>query len=199
MVVSEMGEQWSPHTAPAMQAETHMTPMGSVMGNTSSVMGISMPKVPQLVPVAKLRKQPIRNTMAGRKDWKLWAELFTAEATYAPAPRESVIALRDQAQVSISIAGTMALKPSGSMPIIYWQHKVYYTAVSIGLSCFGGSIRVFAGEEVAILSVKLAFAHGAEVSLQQHQPYHKCDGEKGIVIEGNCLDKKGESGAVLHV
>ena len=34
------------------------------------------------------------------------------------SPEESVIALRDQAQVSISIAGTMALKPSGSMPII---------------------------------------------------------------------------------
>ena len=78
-----------------------------------------MPKVPQLVPVAKLRKQPIRNTMAGRKDWKLWARtLYGRSFTYAPAPRESVIALRDQAQVSISIAGTMALKPPGSMPII---------------------------------------------------------------------------------
>lgn len=86
MVVSEMGEQWSPHTAPAMQAETHMTPMGSVMGNTSSVMGISMPKVPQLVPVAKLRKQPMRNTMAGRKDWKLWAELFTGRSYVCASP-----------------------------------------------------------------------------------------------------------------
>ena len=54
MVVSEMGEQWSPQTAPAMQADTHTTPRGSVSGNTPRVMGIRIPKVPQLVPVAKL-------------------------------------------------------------------------------------------------------------------------------------------------
>ena len=70
MVVSEMGEQWSPQTAPAMQALTHTTPSGSVSGNTPRVMGISMPKVPQEVPVAKDRPTAIRNTMAGRKDLK---------------------------------------------------------------------------------------------------------------------------------
>ena len=32
MVVSEMGEQWSPHTAPAMQAEMQMMPSGIVQG-----------------------------------------------------------------------------------------------------------------------------------------------------------------------
>ena len=66
IVVSEIGEQWSPQTAPAIQAETHTTPRGSVSGKTLRVIGIRIPKVPQLVPVAKAKKHPIRNTTAGR-------------------------------------------------------------------------------------------------------------------------------------
>ena len=73
MVVSEMGEQWSPHTAPAMQAEIQMMPRGSSRGKMAMVMGIRMPKVPQEVPVAKARKQPIKKTMAGRKKAKFSA------------------------------------------------------------------------------------------------------------------------------
>ena len=69
MVVSEMGEQWSPQTAPAMQAEIQTTDRGLSMGKTLWTMGISIPKVPQLVPVAKARKQPMRKTMAGRNIW----------------------------------------------------------------------------------------------------------------------------------
>ena len=73
MVVSEMGEQWSPQTAPAMQAEIHTTARGLSMGKTFWTMGMSMPKVPQLVPVAKASRQPMMKTMAGRKLWKLEA------------------------------------------------------------------------------------------------------------------------------
>ena len=51
MVVSEIGEQWSPQTAPAIQAETQITPMGLPNGNTARVIGIRIPKVPQDVPV----------------------------------------------------------------------------------------------------------------------------------------------------
>ena len=67
-MVSEMGEQWSPHTAPTMQAEMQMMPRGSSRGKMAMVMGIRMPKVPQEVPVAKARKQPIkRRWQAGKK------------------------------------------------------------------------------------------------------------------------------------
>ena len=118
MVVSEMGEQWSPQTAPAMQAETQTTPCGSVSGKTSSTMGMSMPKVPQLVPVEKAMKQPMRNTMAGSRALKLSAEARSVVSTKAVAPSESVMALRLQAKVRMSMAGTMALKPSGMHSII---------------------------------------------------------------------------------
>ena len=120
MVVSEMGEQWSPHTAPAMQAETHTMASGLPLlrGNTLSTMGIRMPKVPQDVPVAKARKQPMRNTMAGSSIWNPAAECSTTAATYSRAPSESVMAFRLHAKVRIMMAGTMALKPSGMQAII---------------------------------------------------------------------------------
>ena len=117
MVVSEMGEQWSPQTAPAIQAETHTIPIGSLSGKTFSVIGIRIPNVPQDVPVAKERKHPIRNTTAGRKLRSPLAEDLTSAATYSAAPSESVIAFRLHAKVRIRIAGTIDLKPSGMQPI----------------------------------------------------------------------------------
>ena len=79
---------------------------------------MSMPKVPQLVPVEKAMKQPMRNTMAGRKAWKLSAEARSVVSTKTVAPRESVMALRLQAKVRMRMAGTMALKPSGMLLMI---------------------------------------------------------------------------------
>ena len=76
MVVSEIGEQWSPQTAPAIHAETQTTPSGLSRGNTARVIGIRIPKVPQEVPVAKARKTPMIKTIAGRNVWKLLAEYW---------------------------------------------------------------------------------------------------------------------------
>ena len=56
MVVSEIGEQWSPQTAPAMQAEIAMViSVGLVAWNASTTIGIRIPKVPQEVPVANAK------------------------------------------------------------------------------------------------------------------------------------------------
>lgn len=118
MVVSEIGEQWSPHTAPAIHAEIQMIASGLSIENTFCTIGISMPKVPQEVPVANARPQPITNTMAGRNICIDCAEDWTKSRTKYFAPRESVMDLRLHAKVSINIAGTIALKPSGIQPII---------------------------------------------------------------------------------
>ena len=69
IVVSEIGEQWSPQTAPAIQAETQIIANGLplVIGKTSSVMGIKIPKVPQEVPVAKAKSAAMAKMIAGRK------------------------------------------------------------------------------------------------------------------------------------
>ena len=53
MVVSDIGDTWSPQTAPAMQAEMEMMRSGAAAGNTAMQIGMSMPNVPQEVPVAK--------------------------------------------------------------------------------------------------------------------------------------------------
>ena len=68
MVVSEMGEQWSPQTAPAMQAEMEMMDSGSAdwREDAPATMGIRMPKVPQEVPVAKDKPQAMMKMIAGR-------------------------------------------------------------------------------------------------------------------------------------
>ena len=117
MVVSEIGEQWSPQTAPAIQAEMQMMAMGLLMSNTLCTMGIRMPKVPQLVPVAKASRQPTANTITGRNICSPEAVRTKSRTKYF-APRESVIPFRDQAKVRMRMAGTMALNPSGMQPII---------------------------------------------------------------------------------
>ena len=66
IVVSEMGEQWSPQTAPARQAEIPTKNSGSVLGNTAIVIGINKPKVPHAVPVEKESPQAIRKITVGR-------------------------------------------------------------------------------------------------------------------------------------
>ena len=75
--------------------------------------GISIPKVPQDVPVAKARTQATRKMIAGRNDAREAAEPSRAVLTNSVAPRRPVIFLRDVAIVRIRIAGTIAMKPLG--------------------------------------------------------------------------------------
>ena len=76
IVVSEIGEQWSPQTAPAMQADMEMIIISGLdFSNTATTIGIRIPKVPQLVPVAKARNAPIRKMMAGSLDFIIFPEI----------------------------------------------------------------------------------------------------------------------------
>ena len=95
-----------------------MMAMGSSMENTPCTMGIRIPKVPQLVPVEKASRQPTTNTITGRIICIPVALSRTKSRTKYLAPRESVMAFRLQAKVRIIMAGTMALKPSGTQLIM---------------------------------------------------------------------------------
>ena len=67
MVVSEMGDVWSPNTEPAsVAASVTVMSVGSSAWATGTTMGMRIPKVPQAVPVEKLRKAAMTKTMAGR-------------------------------------------------------------------------------------------------------------------------------------
>ena len=78
--------------------------VGLEFSNTATTIGIRMPNVPQLVPVANARKHPIRKIMAGRKFMNPPADDLTSSDTNTSAPRVSVIAFRDHANVSIKMA-----------------------------------------------------------------------------------------------
>lgn len=111
MVVSLMGEIWSPHTAPAIHADMEMMRSGAAAGNTAMQIGIRMPNVPQDVPVAKARKAATTKMMAGKNICSPAALLATTLDTYSAAPSESVMLFSVQASVSIKMAGTIASKP----------------------------------------------------------------------------------------
>ena len=114
IVVSEIGEQWSPHTAPAIHADIDMIIIVlSVPANVPTTIGISIPNVPQLVPVANARNIATINIIAGRKLRNPTDYPPTSPATYSLTPRLSVVALSVHANVNMRIAGTIALKPSG--------------------------------------------------------------------------------------
>ena len=94
-----MGEQWSPQTAPAMQADMErISILVSTSWKMATTIGIKIPKVPQEVPVAKARPMAIRKINTGRKDNAEPALLFTITATNSFAPKLSVIAFKDQAK-----------------------------------------------------------------------------------------------------
>ena len=73
-----------------------------------------MPNVPQDVPVENARKQATRKMMAGKNALKPAALPSTKEEIKILAPKESVIPFSVQAQIRIIMAGTIALKPSGT-------------------------------------------------------------------------------------
>ena len=112
IVVSEIGEQWSPHTAPAMQAATAMMVI-ELPGIAASTIGMRMPNVPQLVPVENARMMAITKMMAGRKFQRPAAGPLMMSEMNTFAPSESVISFSVHAQQRIMIAGTIALNPSG--------------------------------------------------------------------------------------
>ena len=129
-----MGEQWSPQTAPARQADIPTTPRVLPTGNTLSTMGIRIPKVPQEVPVANAIRHATTKIMAGRK---LCSDPASARAfcTNTSEERRPVIFLREVAIVRIIIAGTIAIKPFGKQAIASLKErsllKTKYATITI--------------------------------------------------------------------
>ena len=83
MVVSEIGEQWSPNTAPAMTADMQgIISEGSTLTAMAAAIGNMMPNVPQLVPVAKAITPASMNKITGRKP--AWILPATKVERYSP-------------------------------------------------------------------------------------------------------------------
>jgi len=112
IVVSEIGEQWSPQTEPARQADIPIIAISVPGSKIPRTMGIRIPKVPHDVPVAKEIPIATRKIIAGRKFFNAPA-FARAPSTKASEPRSPVMFLRAVANVRMRIAGTIALKPLG--------------------------------------------------------------------------------------
>ena len=94
-----------------MHAEIEMMRSGAAAGNTAMQIGMSMPNVPQEVPVAKASNAATMKIIAGSSICRPEAVLATTPDTYSAAPSESVMLFSVHARVRISMAGTMASKP----------------------------------------------------------------------------------------
>ena len=99
-----------------------------VPANTATTIGIRIPKVPHDVPVANARKHPTRKMIAGSRFTSPPAAESMMPATYSAAPRLSVMAFSVQAKVRIRMAGTMALKPSGTHAMDSLNLSTFLTA-----------------------------------------------------------------------
>lgn len=86
MVVSEIGEQWSPQTAPAIHADIEIMRSGAEAGKTAMQIGIRMPKVLHEVPVANAKKAATTKIIAGNSCRSPVALLATIPDTYSAAP-----------------------------------------------------------------------------------------------------------------
>ena len=128
MVVSEIGEAWSPNTAPPRTAlieirealSTASVAIPFFWARPTAIgitIGIMIAKVPQLVPVAKAIRAERRNTMAGTRERGKPPPTTTSDR-YAARPRppsaglDLMIVPMDHAITRITSAGTMDLIPS---------------------------------------------------------------------------------------
>ena len=114
IVVSEIGDIWSPHTAPARTAATaRIIIVSSDLENIFTTIGTRIAKVPQLVPDENPMNTAIRKMITGTN---LTTEglRFSEFLTKSPSPSASVVPLSVQARTRISMAGIMSFPPSGT-------------------------------------------------------------------------------------
>ena len=80
--MSDIGEQWSPQTAPAIHAEIDIIIIvWFIPENVPTTIGMRIPNVPHDVPVANASNAPIINIIAGNSESHGPDKYSTNEAT----------------------------------------------------------------------------------------------------------------------
>ena len=147
IVVSEIGEQWSPQTAPAMQADMEMIIISGLdFSNTATTIGIRIPKVPHEVPVANAITAPITKIIAGRKFISPPAELLTIADTNTDASADAADSSADQ---SADVTPDTTAANSASAATGDFDNSEYINVVSRedGSGTRGAFIELFGVEE----------------------------------------------------
>ena len=110
-MVSDTGEQWSPHTAPAITAERQGSKSsGAVLVAIAAAIGSIIPKVPQLVPVENAIAEPKMNNNTGKNCTGILP--LTKEDKYLPVCISPTILLIVQAKNKIAMAPSIDLIPA---------------------------------------------------------------------------------------
>ena len=112
MVVSEIGDIWSPHTAPERIAATFIVIRGLASPKIAIAIGINIPNVPHDVPVANERPSETRKKIAGSKIPTVAFPPIT-ELTKPPIFKKSSLQIPESvhARQRIITAGVIALNP----------------------------------------------------------------------------------------
>ena len=84
IVVSEIGEQWSPKTLPLRTAAIESAKGEPAYKAVGTAIGIIIANVPQLVPVENEINADVINKMGAMRDG--FKKSFDKEATYSPVP-----------------------------------------------------------------------------------------------------------------
>ena len=117
-VVSEIGEIWSPQTAPARTADTEIIIISRFVpaANMPVAIGTRIANVPQEVPVEKERNTATANSTTGIK---ILADAWspTTLPTNWARPIASPTPFKVHAKTRIVTAGTISLKPSDRLSI----------------------------------------------------------------------------------
>ena len=110
--MSEIGEQWSPKTAPARTAPKAGTSSSASPTEVMSVpaIGSRMPKLPHEVPVEKAIAPAITN-IAGTSQTAAIPDSSMRPARYSPVPSDSIRAPSIQASSRIHTAGSIERTP----------------------------------------------------------------------------------------
>ena len=110
MVVSEMGEAWSPKIPPDMTAAMTRGMCKSIVAPKAKPIGIMMEKVPQLVPVENAVILATMKMSRGTRAGLMFPE--SKWARYLAVPRSPMTFPMKMANIKMSITGIISPRPS---------------------------------------------------------------------------------------
>ena len=110
MVVSEMGEAWSPKMPPLMTAAMMMGMCKSMVAPKAKPIGIMILNVPQLVPVENAVMLATKKMSRGMSAGLIFP--LSRWARYLAVPRSPMTFPMKMAKRSMSMTGIMSPKPS---------------------------------------------------------------------------------------
>lgn len=125
IVVSDMGEQWSPKIDPARVADRLIIKCsGATCWQMTTIIGINIPKVPHEVPIENDKIAATINIITGIRATGIWDDA-TSWLTYGPVDKTVQTPLIAHAKVKITHAVTIDFIPKTTPSIYDLKERVF--------------------------------------------------------------------------